>query len=109
MCYPLKIKTIIILIVVIIIIIIIIIIVALCQLSALEPYCPLLLCFIFVKLTRLSRIEFPSFINWTSSFPFSGLLGGIFYSNFNRIFSKQTVEILIRRHILSHLIWFCTV
>ena len=44
-------------------------------------------------------MEFPTVINWTSPFPFSGLLGGIlhFYSNFNRPFCKQTVENLIRR------------
>ena len=33
-------------------------------------------------------------INWTSPFPFKGLLGGIFhfYSNFKRTLCKQTVE-----------------
>ena len=38
------------------------------------------------------------------------MLGGIlhFYSNFNRTFCKETVEILIRRRILQHLIWVCT-
>ena len=56
-------------------------------------------------------MEFPSFINWTRPFPFSGLLGSIFYfySNFNITFCKQTVEIQIRRRILRRLIWFCTV
>ena len=46
-------------------------------------------------LTNLSRLEFPSLINWTSPFPFKGLLGGIFYFylNFNRTFCKQTVEL----------------
>ena len=29
-------------------------------------------------LTRFSRMEFPTTINWTSPFPFLGLLGGIF-------------------------------
>ena len=43
-------------------------------------------------------MEFPTVINWTSPVPLEGLLGGIlhFYSNFNRTFCKQTVEILIR-------------
>ena len=41
---------------------------------------------------------FPIHINWMSPFPISGLLGGIFhfYSNFERLFCKQTVENLIR-------------
>ena len=62
-------------------------------------------------LTHLSRMEFPTGINWSSSFPFKGFLGGNFhfYSNFNRPFSKQTVETLIRRRVLRRLIWFCTV
>ena len=52
-------------------------------------------------------MEFPTDINWTSSFPFQGLLGGIlhFHSNFNRTFCMQTVETLIRRHIMWRLIW----
>ena len=39
-------------------------------------------------------MEFPSIINWTSPFPFSGMLGGIFHfsSNFDRNLCKQTVE-----------------
>ena len=42
-------------------------------------------------------MEFPTVINWTSPFPFSGLLGSIlhFHSNFNRPFCEQTVEVLI--------------
>ena len=46
-----------------------------------------------------------------SPFPILGLLGDIlhFYSNFKRNFCLQTVENLIRRHVLRHLIWFCTV
>ena len=32
-----------------------------------------------------------------------------FFSNFNRTFCKQTVETLIRRHIMRRLIWVCTV
>ena len=52
-------------------------------------------------------IEFLFLINWKSPFPFLGLLGGTFrfYSDFNRAFCKQTVETLIRRHILMYLIW----
>ena len=39
------------------------------------------------------------------------MLGCIFhfYKSFNRTFCKQTVENLVRRRILRHLIWFCTV
>ena len=42
-------------------------------------------------LTHLSGMEFPTIINWTSLFPFLGLLGGIFnfYSNFKRNFCKH--------------------
>ena len=56
-------------------------------------------------------MEFPTLINWTSPFPFYGLLSGIFYfySNFNRTFCAQTVEALIRHCILQCLIWVCTV
>ena len=54
---------------------------------------------------------FLTLINWTSPFPILELLGGIFhfYSNFKRKFCLQTVENLIRRHILRRLIWFYTV
>ena len=64
-----------------------------------------------LNLTHLSRMEFLTDINWTSPFPFEGFLGGIFhfYSNFHRTFCKQTVETLIRCHILWHLIWVSTV
>ena len=56
-------------------------------------------------------MDFPFLINLTSPCPFLGLLGGSFhfYSNFNRIFCKQTVETLIRRRILRRLIRGCTV
>ena len=39
-------------------------------------------------------MEFPILINWTSPFPFEGLLGGIFhfYSNLNRTFCEQKVH-----------------
>ena len=37
----------------------------------------------FVCLTQLSRMEFPTLINWTSPFLFSGLLGGIFHFHSN--------------------------
>ena len=59
----------------------------------------------------LSRVEFPTVINWTCPFPFLGLLGGVFhcYSNLDRAIYKQTVETLIRRLVLRHLIWVCTV
>ena len=62
-------------------------------------------------LTHLSRIDFPIPINWMSPFPILGLLGGIFYFYLNskRTFCKQTVENLIKRCVLWHLNWFCTV
>ena len=48
-------------------------------------------------------MEFPTLINWTSTFPFDALLGVnfYFYSNFNRTFCKQTVKILIRHNAVS--------
>ena len=62
-------------------------------------------------LTHLSRIGFPTIINWTNSFSFYGLLGGIFHFNYNynRNNCKQIVETLIRRRVLRRLIWVCTV
>ena len=71
-------------------------------------------CFSYIVqcvLTHLCRMYFPILINWMSPFPVLGLLGGIFhfFSNFKRNFCKQTVENMIRRHTLWHLIWFCTV
>ena len=62
-------------------------------------------------LTYLSRMGFPTIINWASLFPYQGLLGGILllYSNFNRTFCKQTAETLIRRRVLRRLILVCTV
>ena len=53
------------------------------------------------RLTHLSRMEFPTLINWTISFPFKGLLDCIFffYSVLNRTFYKLTVETLIRRRV----------
>ena len=61
--------------------------------------------------THLCRMYFPILINWTSPFPISWLLGGIFhfYSNFKICFCKQTVENLIRRCSLLRLKWVCTV
>ena len=59
-------------------------------------------------LTHLSRMEFPTIINWTSLFP---LVGGVifhFYSNFNRTFYKQTVNSGDPDQ-TPHLIWVCTV
>ena len=57
--------------------------------------------------THLSRMKFPTFINWANPFPYEGLLCDIFlfYSNSNRTLCKQTVETLIRRRVLRHLIW----
>ena len=50
---------------------------------------------ILFYLTHLCQMEFPSLIN----FRCKGSLGGTFhfYSNFDRTFCKQTVEILIRK------------
>ena len=66
-----------------------------------------------VTLTHLSRMGFLITINWRSPFPSLGVFGGIyrFYSNFNWTICKQTVETLIRRHVLRtwRLIWVCTV
>ena len=65
----------------------------------------------FNILTHLCQMYLPILINWTSPFSILGLLGGIFhfYSNLKRNFCKQTVENLIRRHILRSLIWVCAV
>ena len=54
-------------------------------------------------------MEFPTFINWTNLFPFKGFLGGIlhFYSHFNRIKCKQTVETLIRCYRITNLGLHC--
>ena len=68
--------------------------------------CPSFYRFFFAtSWTHLCRMFFPLLINWMSP------LGCIFqfYSNFKRNFCLQTVENLIRRRILQHLIWFCTV
>ena len=66
--------------------------------------------FLFCRVLTLSQIDLPTFISGTSSFPISGLLGGIcHFSPFNRIFCKQTVKILIRHRIMRCLIWVCTV
>ena len=46
-------------------------------------------------LTYLSRMQFPTLINWASPFSLEGLLGGIlhvFFFNFNRTFCEQTVD-----------------
>ena len=62
-------------------------------------------------LTHLSQMNFPISIGRTRLFQTLGVLGGIFhvYSNSNRTFCGQTVETLIRRHILWRLIWVCAV
>ena len=59
--------------------------------------------------TQLSRMEFPTLINWISLFPLKGLLGGIlhFYPISKRIFYKQTLETSIRRRLLQRRIWVC--
>ena len=64
-----------------------------------------------IPLTHLNVIEFPSLINWTSPFTFLGLLGCIshFYSNFNGTPWEETLLTIIRRYILQHQIWVCTV
>ena len=64
-----------------------------------------------VKSGQAVQMEFPIFVNWISPFPFNGLLDSIFIFNkiFKGTFGKQTVEILIRRHVLRRLFWFCTV
>ena len=50
-------------------------------------------CFVFYRILwnnfHFNRIEFPSFINWTSQLPRQWLLGGIFHF---RTFCKQTAE-----------------
>ena len=62
---------------------------------------------ILFYLAHLCQMEVPSLIN----FRCKGSLGGTFhfYSNFDRTFCKQTVEILIRRRFLRRLVWVCTV
>ena len=53
----------------------------------------------------------PNGISHQQSISVLGNVGGIFhfYSNFYRTFCKQTVETLIRRHIVWHLIRVCAV
>ena len=50
-------------------------------------------------------------INWMSPFPILGVSGVRvhFYSSSNRNSCRQTVKTLIRRHVVRHLIWVCTV
>ena len=40
--------------------------------------------------TKLSRMEFPTSVNWTSPFPLDGIF--LFYLHFYRTFCKKTVE-----------------
>ena len=58
-------------------------------------------------------MEFPTVtcVNWTSPFPFQGLVGISFhfYSKLKRSFCEPIVEIQIRRRVLWRLIWVCTV
>ena len=60
------------------------------------------------NLTHIRRIDFHTRIKLAIPFPFFGLLGGIFHfhSNFDRTFCRQTVETLIRRHVLSGCVLF---
>ena len=53
-------------------------------------------------ITLFSRMEFPNLINWTSPFPFYGLMLLFFHflPNFSRIFCKQIVKTLIRCSVL---------
>ena len=65
-----------------------------------NPYLHTSIALVFILnenfLTHLSRMEFPTLINWTCLFQLYGLFDGIFhfYSNFNRKLCKQTVESL---------------
>ena len=56
-------------------------------------------------------MQFPIHFNWTSPFSFKWMLVVNFqlYSNFHRIFCKQTAGNMIRRRILRRVIWLCTV
>ena len=55
-------------------------------------------------LTLLCRMDFPILINWTSPFPFLGLLGGIFhfYSNFKRNFCLAASDLVLHCLPMSH-------
>ena len=50
-------------------------------------------------ITHLCRMDFPIFINVTSSLPIFGLSSGIFhfYSNCERALCERTLETLVRR------------
>ena len=56
-------------------------------------------------------MNLPTLISWMSPFPILGMLGSIFIfsPNLDRVFCKQTVKTLIRRHVLWRLIWVCNV
>ena len=60
---------------------------------------------------KANQLNFPFLISRTRPYPILGVLGVIFhfYSNSNRTFCEQTVEVLIRRRVLRRLIWICTV
>ena len=74
---------------------------------------------ILVLITHVQKLHFNPFILNVFSHPYQldksvsvlRVVGWYFsfYSNFKGNFCKQTVKILIRRHILQCLIWFCTV
>ena len=54
-------------------------------------------------------MEFPTFIKWTNPFGIRVWDDLQLDTNFKSTFSKQTVQNLIRRCIMQHLIWSCTV
>ena len=57
----------------------------------------------------LSRMEFPTVFKWNFSVLRDAGWYFAFYTNFNRIFCKHTVETLIRHRILRHLLCVCAV
>ena len=70
----------------------------------------ILLCSCFTS-THICLAELSLLINWTSSFTNLRVSGVLFhfYSISNRNSCKQTVDTLLRRCVLWHLIWVCSV
>ena len=66
------------------------------ELSKLNPFKP-------NRVSHCYQLEQSIFVSIDVGWYFS------FYSNFNRTFCKQTVETMIRRRILWHLVWNCIV
>ena len=58
-------------------------------------------------LNQLSRIEIPALINWTSSFLFKCCWCWLFYSNSNRTFCMQTMEMINDQ--VPHSVAYCLV